>query len=526
MYCQYSFVPGFGLTRPLPEVSMRYSTSAPDSAITRPLSSSTGDLPSGCTFFSSGGAKGTGDMRWYLTISYGTPSSSSSHRMRCERELFRWWTLIVMMPSPAVGTWDQVNPNPARGLTQFSPVVDRAGLCRRCPPHRPERRTVWDLDFTGHFKTKASVDGQVRVLAGFQIAGNPRRIGDRKLMAHDQAAEALALFAGIGADGLEIPVRRPGVDLFHTVHRGHHVEHVRTEDAEQFGCIQDVVLQMHMPAVRRAPKRDRLVAVCRETGAVGQTELEQQLEHARQSRRAARLVGQQVRGQRIVGEGTGQCRSKCRRVAPDGLSNSAHRLRPPRHTVGVFSWRRRRLTVMTSLLQVIVRAAVRPSGGAALDKHIRHIADVARGLDVAGHDEDRLRQRAAVSFGSEDDLRVAEFGMDLAETDKRPVAIRRRRHHYAMKQDRVPRRAVDQTGVVDQRPKQHAAKVPGEGAFLGLLVDLDVGLRHRTQLRHGEMCRMHYGTAEREPVGSPGGCRAETRGKGEHVSHARSDSNG
>ena len=68
---------------------MMYSTMAPDSAIVLPPSVITGDLPSGCTSFSSGGASGMPSMRWYFTISYGVPSSSSSHRMRCERELLR-----------------------------------------------------------------------------------------------------------------------------------------------------------------------------------------------------------------------------------------------------------------------------------------------------------------------------------------------------------------------------------------------------------------------------------------------------
>src|SRR5258705_5472753 len=58
---------------------------APDSAMVLPASVMTGDLPSGCTAFSSGGARGIPSIRWYLTISYGVPSSSRSHRMRCER---------------------------------------------------------------------------------------------------------------------------------------------------------------------------------------------------------------------------------------------------------------------------------------------------------------------------------------------------------------------------------------------------------------------------------------------------------
>jgi hypothetical protein len=82
-------LPGFGFSRPLPYRSMMYSTIAPDSAMVLSPSVITGDLPSGCTSFSSGGASGIGDIRWYLTISYGVPSSSSSQRMRWERELFR-----------------------------------------------------------------------------------------------------------------------------------------------------------------------------------------------------------------------------------------------------------------------------------------------------------------------------------------------------------------------------------------------------------------------------------------------------
>src|SRR5262249_7108330 len=79
---------------------MRYSTMAPDSAIVLAPSVITGDLPSGWTCFSSGGAIGNGDMRWYFTISYGVPISSSSQRIRCERELFRWWTFSMAPPLP------------------------------------------------------------------------------------------------------------------------------------------------------------------------------------------------------------------------------------------------------------------------------------------------------------------------------------------------------------------------------------------------------------------------------------------
>ena len=68
---------------------------APDSATVVPSSVITGDLPSGCTFSSSGGASIVLASRWYFWISYGTPSSSSSQSTRCERELLRWWTVIT-----------------------------------------------------------------------------------------------------------------------------------------------------------------------------------------------------------------------------------------------------------------------------------------------------------------------------------------------------------------------------------------------------------------------------------------------
>ena len=37
-----------------------------------------------------------GKSRWWWRISYGTPSSSSSHSTRCERELLRWWTISMV----------------------------------------------------------------------------------------------------------------------------------------------------------------------------------------------------------------------------------------------------------------------------------------------------------------------------------------------------------------------------------------------------------------------------------------------
>ena len=68
---------------------------APDSATVTPSSVITGDLPSGCTLRSSGGASIVFASRWYFWISYGRPSSSSSQSTRCERELLRWWTVIT-----------------------------------------------------------------------------------------------------------------------------------------------------------------------------------------------------------------------------------------------------------------------------------------------------------------------------------------------------------------------------------------------------------------------------------------------
>ena len=76
---------------------------APDSATVIASSVSTGDLPSGCTRVSSGGASIVFASRWYFWISYGTPSSSSSQRTRCERELLRWWTVIMRDACGAAG---------------------------------------------------------------------------------------------------------------------------------------------------------------------------------------------------------------------------------------------------------------------------------------------------------------------------------------------------------------------------------------------------------------------------------------
>ena len=93
-------------------------TMAPLSAMTKSPSVMTGDFPKGCTAFSSGGAD-LPFMRLYSFISYGTSSSScdnetmslhhrckgkphraNSHRMRCDREAWRWWRTIVPFGSP------------------------------------------------------------------------------------------------------------------------------------------------------------------------------------------------------------------------------------------------------------------------------------------------------------------------------------------------------------------------------------------------------------------------------------------
>src|ERR1700704_2752900 len=70
---------------------------APDSAITLPASWRTGDLPSGWTCFSSGGARRVLGSRLCWRISYGTASSSSSQRIRWDRESSRWWTISMVV---------------------------------------------------------------------------------------------------------------------------------------------------------------------------------------------------------------------------------------------------------------------------------------------------------------------------------------------------------------------------------------------------------------------------------------------
>ena len=45
---------------------------------------------------SSRGARLVFASRRYVSTRYGVLSSSSSQRMRCERELFRWWTTITV----------------------------------------------------------------------------------------------------------------------------------------------------------------------------------------------------------------------------------------------------------------------------------------------------------------------------------------------------------------------------------------------------------------------------------------------
>ena len=66
-----------------------------DSASVRSPSVITGDLPRGCTVRSEAGASIVAASRSYRFTSYGRPSSSSNQRTRWERELFRWWTVIM-----------------------------------------------------------------------------------------------------------------------------------------------------------------------------------------------------------------------------------------------------------------------------------------------------------------------------------------------------------------------------------------------------------------------------------------------
>ena len=62
---------------------------APDSGKIRSPSCMTGDLPSGWMARNSGGARFVLGSRLYFSSRYSIPNSSSSHRMRCERELFK-----------------------------------------------------------------------------------------------------------------------------------------------------------------------------------------------------------------------------------------------------------------------------------------------------------------------------------------------------------------------------------------------------------------------------------------------------
>src|ERR1051325_7986504 len=74
-------------------------------------------------------------------------------------------------------------------------------------PHGPDRGTVRKLDLAGKFEAEALIDRDVRVLAGLEIAGRSLRVRNGKLVAHDEAPKALALFRGIGADRLQVPMR-------------------------------------------------------------------------------------------------------------------------------------------------------------------------------------------------------------------------------------------------------------------------------------------------------------------------------
>jgi len=62
-----------------------------------------------------------------------------------------------------------------------------------------------DVERDGYFRqfeAEALIDRDVRVLAGFQIAGQMRFIHGGETIAHDDAAIAFALKFRIGADGL------------------------------------------------------------------------------------------------------------------------------------------------------------------------------------------------------------------------------------------------------------------------------------------------------------------------------------
>src|SRR5690349_19117137 len=93
---------------------------APDSASTSSPSVSTGALPSGWIARRAGGASRVfGSRRWYSTR-YSSPSSSSSQRMRWERELSRWWTVIIRPSEP-------IARDSASGASVAPPGPVRAG---------------------------------------------------------------------------------------------------------------------------------------------------------------------------------------------------------------------------------------------------------------------------------------------------------------------------------------------------------------------------------------------------------------
>src|SRR4051812_33128394 len=92
-----------------------YSRIHADSAIVTEPSVITGDLPSGWIACSDGGASIVAGSRSYLTSSYGTSSSSSSQSTRCERELFRWWTVITNYAYHARHASEMVSGRRGRG---------------------------------------------------------------------------------------------------------------------------------------------------------------------------------------------------------------------------------------------------------------------------------------------------------------------------------------------------------------------------------------------------------------------------
>src|SRR5580704_16918351 len=126
----------------------------------------------------------------------------------------------------------------------------------RVAPHRPDGRAIRQGDLASHLEAEALVDRDVGFLAGLQIAGHRRGVGDGDVTADHHAAVALALLGRIGADRLQIVVRLMRMALLDHVHDAHHLEAAAEgEHVHERRTVGEILPDRNVPGARWTPER-------------------------------------------------------------------------------------------------------------------------------------------------------------------------------------------------------------------------------------------------------------------------------